>query len=334
MVGEIQESSDEVAKFSLDNDGEVVDEKEVKDSQSEEAPETQKDFQSQIETSQSKEVDSEAEQYSIKVQERIDALVRQRGEAQKNEAIAIEMGQYAIAENTELKKRIEGVDSGYVSEAEERVKSQIAQTEQAFKVAIENEDVDGQLAATRMLTKLGVDEERVKIAKRRISNKPPVQDIPPPQQQQYQPPPPVASDRAIEWADSNKWFSNDVPMTEAAYAFDNQLISEGVDPNSEEYYTKLDGRLMEAFPSFYGANTRNGANEGSGRKPSRAVAPVGSPRRPAGTKPRTVTLNERELVMAKKLCPSTDPKVLDNFIKRYAKEKAALVVEREELSNV
>ena len=308
------------ATFELDTDGGVVDPEEgdVEVGEQEADPEPK----------------SEEEEYSEKVQARINRLVYDREEAKRNEATAIDMGRAAIQESEQLKQRISGMDSGFISEAEERVKSQKAQAATALKSAIEDDDVDGQVAAQEMISRLTFDEERVKVAKRQVESRPVQQQQQQQQhqqqQQQQQPQAPPPSERAISWAAQNPWFGNDGPMTQYAMAQDRRLVdTEGVAPDSDEYYNKLESSLRGAFPSAFDASAGNGAAT-SPRRPSRAVAPVGESRRPAGSTPKVVRLNEREMVIAKKFCPSTDPKVLEKFIKSYAQHKADIAARGED----
>lgn len=331
MLTEEQQEEKEAASFELDEQGEIFDaEKYGAEGSSGKAEE--KADEEKEETA-----GEEVEEYSKRVQQRIDTIVTQRNNAKESESLAIEMGRSALAENVALKERLRGMDSGYVGEAEERIKSQMEQARQSFRVAVEAEDVEGQLAANEMLSRLGRDEDRVLAAKRRMEvTKDQEQNAPqyPQQQQQYQPPTPQPSEKAIEWAANNKWFGSDKPMTDRAYQIDKKLIEmEGVDPRTDEYYIKLDRELSEAFPSFYGTDVGNGGSEEEnqrlGRKSSRAVAPVGSSRRPVGGKLKVVKLNEREMAMARKFCPSTDHQALDDFIKSYAKEKAIIAARDE-----
>ena len=279
---------------------------------------------------------TEAEEYTERVQNRINKLTYDREEAKRNESTAMDVGRSLASENETLKKRLSGMDSGYVLEAEERIKSQKEQAKLAYRSAIEAEDVDAQIAAQEMISKLTIDEERVKAAKRRVEYSseqeavasqhiPPQQYAPPPTPPP--PPPPAPSEKAVSWAAKNAWFGADERKTRFIMQEHEYMVSqEGFDPDSNTYYDELDFRVGRAFPD---ANAESvGAPQRNGRKSPRAVAPVGSSQRSASKK-TSVKLNEREIAMARKLCPSPKPKDIEDFIKSYAREKAALEAQRE-----
>jgi len=61
-----------------------------------------------------------------------------------------------------------------------------------------------------------------------------------------------ANPRAVVWAEQNKsWWGKDTIMTGAAYIIDNELISDGFDPGSDEHYEEIDKRLREEFPKKF-----------------------------------------------------------------------------------
>ena len=48
----------------------------------------------------------------------------------------------------------------------------------------------------------------------------------------------------------NEWFGSDEAMTYAAFGVHKKLVeNEGFDPQSNEYYSELDKRMKEEFPS-------------------------------------------------------------------------------------
>ena len=61
-------------------------------------------------------------------------------------------------------------------------------------------------------------------------------------------PPPAAT----EWASRNKdWFNVDRVMTAAAFAIDQQMVSEGFDPSDPDYFEELDKRVRQTFPGKF-----------------------------------------------------------------------------------
>lgn len=106
------------------------------------------------------------------------------------------------------------------------------------------------------------------------------------QQQQVPQPDP----KALSWQERNKWFGEDRKMTAFAYGLHEDLVSEGIDPNSDEYYAQIDKEIRRRFPERF-------ENERSERKRPNTV--VASARRTTG--PKKVTLTASQVSLAKRL---------------------------------
>ena len=106
--------------------------------------------------------------------------------------------------------------------------------------------------------------------------------------QQKQPPTPEPSPKAQSWVSKNSWFGNgsdsghDVVKTMATYGIHRQLITEGVDPESDDYYNEIDTRLSR----YFNANTDT-SQVGSNRV---AQTVASAARNGKATGRRTVTL--------------------------------------------
>ena len=76
------------------------------------------------------------------------------------------------------------------------------------------------------------------------------------------------------------------------------IEEEGVDPNSDEYYTELDRRLRDEFPKRF--QNEGSATQSRQQRPAPAVAPAS---RSSGVNQvrRTVRLSPSQVAMAKKL---------------------------------
>ena len=89
-------------------------------------------------------------------------------------------------------------------------------------------------------------------------------------------------------------------MTYAAWGIHETLVSqEGIDPNSDEYYTELDRRLVEEFPNKF-QNRSSAQQPTRQQRPAPAVAPA---TRSSGINNvrRTVRLSPSQVAIAKKL---------------------------------
>ena len=111
--------------------------------------------------------------------------------------------------------------------------------------------------------------------------------VPQPQQETYPDPDPKAQD----WADDNPWFGNDRAMTMTSFVIHQDLLNEGFDATSNEYYDEVNKRIRTEFPHKFEGNTQ--AN-----RPAQAVA---SAKRSAKSGRKTVRLTPSQVTIAKKL---------------------------------
>jgi len=117
--------------------------------------------------------------------------------------------------------------------------------------------------------------------------------------QQKAPPVPEPSQKAQEWVSKNSWFGNgsdsghDVVKTMATYGIHRQLITEGVDPESDDYYNEIDTRLSR----YFSGNTDT--SQVGGNRVAQTVASAA--RNGKATGRRTVTLTPSQVALAKKL---------------------------------
>ena len=94
-------------------------------------------------------------------------------------------------------------------------------------------------------------------------------------------------------------------MTSTAYGVHEELVANGVDPTSEEYYTEVDARMRQIFPGNFGdasdasqGFTPVGAETARGPRRVPVVAPVG---RNNSVIPRKITLTATQVALAKRL---------------------------------
>ena len=239
----------------------------------------------------------EHEDYSKKVQKRIDKLTHKVREAERQQDAALEYAKNIQAENTQLKDRVQNLDKGYVAEYGDRIATQSESLEKDLETAIATNDTSAQVELNKKLARLAIEEERVAAAKQ--------------QQVQYQqhmeqqvnlpkkaPPLPNRPDpKAESWASKNKWFGDDEAMTFAAFGIHKKLVEEeSFDTESPEYYDEIDKRIREAFPHKFNGGTMVSVSDS--RKPSQAVA---SATRSSTTGRKTVRLSPSEVAIANKL---------------------------------
>jgi hypothetical protein len=233
------------------------------------------------------------------VQKRIAKLTAKMREAERREQAAVEYARGLQSQTQNLQQRLVHTDYSRLNEAKSRLDTQQFQLRQIIKKAREEGDIDTETEASQRLTDLTMEQRQVsgwlQQQEQAVRNPAP--------QQQYQPaaPKPATPDpRAEDWASRNTWFGQDRMLTYAAWGIHQELIEkEGVDPQSDEYYTELDRRLRDEFPKkFAGEQSSNQSSRQQRSAP--AVAPAS---RSSGINSarRTVRLSPSQVAIAKKL---------------------------------
>ena len=95
-------------------------------------------------------------------------------------------------------------------------------------------------------------------------------------------------------------------MTAVALAVHEDLVTQGVDTKSDDYYQAIDNRIRERFPEKFGGDGQDVEisddpalrSDENRRKPSTVVAPA---KRSSGAKPRKVQLTKTQVALAKRL---------------------------------
>ena len=260
--------------------------------------------------------EGEHEEYSQKVQKRIDKMTRKLRESERQQQAALEFAQGVQKENASLKSRVHNLDAGYVNEYGDRIASQTAALEKDLEVAIATNNTSEQVGLNKKMAQLAIEEERVRAAKleqQAFVKQAQARAQAQPQQAQQANVPVRADPKAEEWASKNEWFGEDDAMTFAAFGIHKTLVeNEGFDTNNPDYYDEIDRRLREAFPhKFNGSARGETVTITEGRRPQQAVA---SAVRSSNSGRKTVRLSPSEVAIARKLGVPLD---------EYAKHKAS-----------
>ena len=248
----------------------------------------------------------EHEDYSAKVQKRIDKLTKKAREAERQQKAAIDYARGMQQENVALKGRVHNLDVGYVSEYGDRITSQTEAITRDMQDAVAAGDTTKQVELNKKLAQLAIEEERVRAAKaeqtrmQQTAQAAQAAQAATPQPQAA-PQVPVRPDpKAEEWAENNKWFGDNDAMTFAAFGIHKTLVEEeGFDTNSPEYYAEIDKRVREAFPhKFNNTSVEQVVSVSEGRRPQQTVA---SAVRSSNSGRKTVKLSPSEVAIANKL---------------------------------
>ena len=246
-------------------------------------------------------------EYSEGVQKRIAKLTRKMREAERQKEEAITYAQNLKADQEKLQSRYRNVETTYADEFKKRVTGSLEATKAKLQSAINNGDVEGQVAAQTELAQLTMDATRLARIEE-MKKAAPVNESPVTQPRQEVPmQQPQTDPKADAWAAKNPWFGTDNAMTYTAFDIHKTLVNEeGFDSNSEEYYAEVDKRIRLEFPHKFGNN------ESSTSEPVQNVA---SARRPAKQgRRKTVKLTPSQVAISKRLCVP---------LEEYAKQLAA-----------
>ena len=238
-------------------------------------------------------------QYSASVRKRISKITKKFRDEEEQRLAAVEFAESVKKQNDELKAKLDKLDTTYVGEFDTRVQSQAAAAKEAYRKAYEAGDADALYEAQQTISRIAMEEARLnqlkeqreqETKKAETNNTAPAATQPAPT-----PPPPKPDPRAEEWATQNEWFGQDQTMTYAAFGIHKTLIEEeGLDPNTEEYYTELDNRIRSNFPHKFGEQKKS-----SGPRVAAAGATAAKTGSPKGR--RTVKLTPSQIAIAKRL---------------------------------
>ena len=242
---------------------------------------------------ETKEKKNELEDYSETVKRRIAKLTRKMREAERREEAALDYAKRVQGEQENLKSRFSRLDTGYVSEMENRIKSSMEAVAARLAKAREDGDLKAEIAAQTEISKLGYEEARLAEIKSKQVVEPKAEErvVRQPQVQEQ----PINPDpKAQQWAQKNTWFGQDEAMTYTAFSLHKRLVEEeGYDPQTDEYYSEINRRIKLEFPHKFGS-----VNTNTTSKPTQVVASANRSSKPGR---KSVRLTPSQVAIANKL---------------------------------
>ena len=175
--------------------------------------------------------DEDLSEYSESVKKRISKLTNRFREEERQKQSALEFAESVKKQNDDLKARLDKLDTNYVGEVDNRVTAQAqAAAKEAYKKALETGDADALYEAQSNISRIAMEEARLKDLKARQEEKKAteINGATPPPPQTPPPPPQKPDPRAEQWAQENEWFGQDQTMTYAAFGVHKQLIEKRV----------------------------------------------------------------------------------------------------------
>jgi len=215
----------------------------------------------------------ELENYTKSVSKRINKLNAKTRQAEER---AAQLEQLAMQKEQELQQYRQFTQQQQVTvleKEEEALKSKEAQVDDIYRKAVQAGDPDLMSKADSLKNDIAIQKEKLRVAKTRQASETPVQA----QQdnyQTYQPEPQVAQQQAVpeptpeakSWHERNPWYADqsseeNLEATQYAYFTHYNLINEGYEPDSDEYYQQLDTRVKRVYPNLSAGTASAGAEE-------------------------------------------------------------------------
>ena len=243
--------------------------------------------------------DDEIEGYTKGAQERIKELTHARhDERRAKESLQREkqelerLAQHMQEENKKLKQYVDSGTQQYGEMAKNAAEAELDKARRDYKVAQEAFDTDGIIAAQEALT-----DAKMKVTAAKNFRPAPLQQeeiavqTRQPAQTQVQP-----DEKTLRWQAKNQWFGAEgfEDVSSFALGLHQNLVNNGVDPRSDEYFERIDARMKSKFPEVFG-ETQDKPRTGDGKRPASVVA---SAARSSGTK--KIQLTTTQVALAKK----------------------------------
>ena len=243
--------------------------------------------------------DDEIESYTKGAQERIKELTHARhDERRAKEALQREkqelenLAQHMHAENKKLKQYVDNGTHQFGEMAKNAAEAELDKARRDYKIAQEAFDTDGIIAAQEALT-----DAKMKVTAAKNFRPAPLQQeetavqTRQPAQTQVQP-----DEKTLRWQAKNQWFGAEgfEDVSSFALGLHQNLVNNGVDPRSDEYFERIDARMKSKFPEVFG-ETQDKPRASDSKRPASVVA---SAARSSGTK--KIQLTTTQVALAKK----------------------------------
>lgn len=273
--------------------------------------------------------DDELERYTKSVSKRINKLNQKTKQAEDRaqylESVALQKDQELDA----YKKHSVVQQTTVLQKEQEALSSKESQIDDIYRKAIRSGDADLISKADTLKTDIAIQKEKLRVAQSRQSQYVAQQDSQQENYQAYQPQPQQQvqeevkpTSEALGWHDQNKWYGDseneeNLQATQFAYFTHFNLINEGFEPDSEEYYNELDTRVFRIYPTLQGDSI---AEKKEDRPAVQRVASASSAGRQQtqGSK-RGVKFTQSELQRLRGLKPHNMSE--EAWLKRVASEK-------------
>ena len=267
--------------------------------------------------------DDELENYTKSVSKRINKLNERNRQAEEKAAELERRLAQKEQETAYLAQERMQTHQTLIQKEKEAIQAKEMQADDLYRKAVDSGDAELMSKADTLKSDLSIQKEKVRMAEAQsqqtFQNPQPV-----PQQQQYQEQTQTTvepSSQAKSWHEKNQWYgdtSNDdnVQATQFAYFTHYNLINEGYEADSDDYYSELNSRVYKVYPDLQGNNDVQ--NEDRPTVQRVASTSVGSRQKTQGKK-NGVTFSKSEVERLRGLKPHNMSE--EAWLKSVAKEK-------------
>jgi hypothetical protein len=221
--------------------------------------------------------DEEIENYTQGAQNRIKQLTHARhDERRAKEAVSREkdelerMAAAILEENRKLKEYVKNGEVTYAETLQAKAEAEMEMARRKYKEAQESYDSDAMLEAQENLT-----DAKMKLESAKNFRPTPLQnENSAVQMQSSSQEAPRLDDKTLRWQAKNQWFGSPgyEEMTAFALGLHQKLVATGVDPRSDDYFARVDGRLKQVFPELLGISESADRKADPVKKPATVVA--------------------------------------------------------------
>ena len=273
--------------------------------------------------------DDELENYTKSVSKRINKLNAKTRAAEERAQMAEQIAQSREAEIHALRNHSQIQAGTVIQNQEAAIIAKEQQADDLYKQAVQSGDAGLMSRADTLKSDLSIQKEKVRLAKNRQQSEQAqqaqyqqaIQQQPAQQQPVVEPTP-----EALGWYEKNKWYGDaedqgNLEATQYAYFQHYNLINEGHEPDSDEYYDELNNRVYKVYPHLQNANVGNQGEQGEAKPAVQRVASatVGSGRQKTQGRKTGVTFSKSEVERLRGLKPHNMSE--DAWLKRVAAEK-------------
>ena len=289
----IKEQSVEVENKTEESNEPQLPKEEVDLGYTEPKPEGIEKISVEEKSEEKEEVKDDLSSISESVQKRINKLTYKVRESERREKAALDYAKSLKKQLDDTSSRFTKTSKSYVEQYSARVAAEQDKAKAALRDAIAEQDADKIAEANSLIAKLAIEAERAKITaaeeeeKATKTQQQVSQEV---TQAPQNPTYPEPSPKAKSWAEKNEWFGSDKIMTSAAFQAHQDLMDQGFDAESDEYYNEIDKVMKDNFPHKFVTK----------QEPQKPVQTVASAQRNQSGR-RSVKLTRSQIAIAKKL---------------------------------